>query len=138
MAMAAAACFLRGTAGRAQDLVRLRYDYVRDRGHDGFDFVYPDIDPDNAEPFSRKGHKGTDALRLLMPESLSDGSPIARIFRDYLVFAPKSGPLFQKTIPQGGWSGKGWSASTITDKLRKALADPSLGLSWQKDQIRRF
>ena len=140
-AMAAAACFLRGTAGRSQDLVRLRSDYVRDRKGDGFDFVYPELDPDTQEPFTRKGRRGADSRRLVMPERLSDGCNISQIFRDYLEFAPKSGPLFQTTMSEGnlmGWSGKGWSASTVTDKLRKALADVSLGLGWSKEQILRF
>ena len=140
-AMAAAACFLRGTAGRSQDLVRLRSDYVRDRKGDGFDFVYPELDPDTQEPFARKGRRGADSRRLVMPECLSDGCSISQIFRDYLEFAPKSGPLFQTTMSEGnlmGWSGKGWSASTVTDKLRKALADVSLGLGWSKEQILKF
>ena len=91
-----------------------------------------------SEPFTRKGHHGPDSRRLLMPERLSDGCHIASVFRDYLVWAPKEGPLFQKTTPGGDWSGKAWSASTITDKLRKALADTSLGLFWSKEQIHRF
>ena len=73
-----------------------------------------------------------------MPEKLDDGCHIALIFRNYLVFAPQEGPLFQKTTPAGAWSGKAWSASTITDKLRKALANPSVGLSWSNSQIHRF
>jgi integrase len=138
LAMAAAACFLRGTAGRSQDLVRLRYEYVQDRTDDGFDFNYPERDPVTQAPFTRKGHRSAESRRLVMPEKLDDGCHIAFIFRNYLVWAPKEGPLFQKTTPGGTWSGKAWSASDITDKLRKALADPSVGLSWSKDQIRRF
>ena len=101
-------------------------------------FFYPEVDPDTAEPFTRKGQRSAESRRLVMPERLDDGNNIASIFRDYLVFAPRSGPLFQTTTSVGEWSGKAWSASTITDKLRKALADPSLGLGWQKDQINRF
>ena len=138
LAMAAAACFLRGTAGRSQDLVRLRHEYVQDRIDDGFDFTYPEVDPVTHATFTRKGHRGVESRRLVMPEKLDDGCHIALIFRNYLVFAPKEGPLFQKTTPAGAWSGKAWSASTITDKLRKALANPSVGLSWSNSQIHRF
>ena len=137
-AMAAAACFLRGTAGRPQDAVRLSYAYIVDRGKNGFDFFYPVIDPDSSLAFTRKGHKDADSRHLVMPEALDDGFPISSILREFLVIAPKTGPIFQKTTSVGQWSGKGWSASTITDKLRKALAEPSFGLYWPQDQIRRF
>ncbi len=80
-AMAAAACFLRGTAARPQDLVRLRYSYVHDRHPDGFEFVYPQFDPVTNKAFTRKGHNESAARTLLMPERLDDGLDIAETFR---------------------------------------------------------
>jgi hypothetical protein len=114
-AMAAAACFLRGTAGRPQDAVRLTFKYVVDRGHDGFDFFYPEVDPATGGKFTRKGHGDADSRHVVMPESLDDGFNLAEIFRKYLTIAPKKGPLFQKVTSKGDWSGTGWTASTITD-----------------------
>jgi hypothetical protein len=137
-AMAAAACFLRGTAGRPQDAVRLSYAYIVDRGNDGFDFFYPVKDPDSDLKCTRKGHSDADARHLVMPEVLDDGFPIALKLQEFLIIAPKVGPLFQKTTAVGGWSGKGWSAACITDKLRKALADARLGLFWLHDQIYKY
>ena len=93
-AMAAAACFLRGTAGRPQDLVRLRYSYVHDRYPNGFDFIYPTIDPVTQQSFTRKGKHDVAARQLLMPECLDDGLDIAATFRCYMIIAPRDGPLF--------------------------------------------
>ena len=138
LAMAAAACFLRGTAGRPQDLVRLRRKYIYDRQPHGLEFIYPESDPDTGKSFSRKGRTESAARTLLMPECLDDGMDIAQTFRSYMSLAPKSGPLFQKTTPTGSWSGKGWSASTVTDKLRKALSEADLQLNWTQSQIKCY
>ena len=136
--MAAAACFMRGTAGRPQDLVRLRYDYIVDRAPNGFDFFFPSTDPATGGKFTRKGRSDAESRHLVMPECLDDGLMIAEVFRSYLGFAPKTGPLFQKTTPVGGWSGKPWTSSTITEKLRKAMAEVSLDLRLPADQILKY
>ncbi len=74
LAMGALACFLRGTAGRCEDALRLERSHVVDNGvGQGFDFVFPKLRADGTRN-ARKGDRNN--LTLIMPEFLDDGFPI--------------------------------------------------------------
>jgi integrase len=123
-AMAAMGCILRSTGCRASEALKLEAsfitpNYVNGR-RQGLNILYPEFDS-KGKPFSFKGHNEPDARLKLIPETLSDGYPVTQVILDFLEFAPRSGPLFQKVDGGGRWRGTSWTVSDVTSKLRDAL-----------------
>ncbi len=146
LAFAACGCILRGSSGRPQEAIQARKAYFRPNWiapgvRDGFNVFFPEVDA-SGKKVSFKGKSDAKTRFKVIPERLSDGLHIANIIEDYLKIAPDRGPLFQTSVslPGGGihWSGKPWDTGVITEKLRKVLRDPIMGLDWPEETVRLF
>jgi integrase len=146
LAFAACACILRGTGGRPQEAIKLRFSYIRPNWdyagrRDGYNIFFPEVD-DNGNVISFKGKSDARTRFKVLPERLADGLHIANIIEDYLKIAPRTGPFFQTSmnVKGGGmaWSGKAWDAGVITEKLRKLLRDPRMELDWPEETVKMF
>jgi hypothetical protein len=123
-AMAAMACILRGTGSRASEALQLEARFIHPNYVNGvrrgLDILYPEFNAQGKRT-TFKGHNEPEARRKFVPETLTDGYPIAQVIADFLAFAPQSGPLFQKVDSRGNWIGKSWTVTDVTSKLRDAL-----------------
>jgi integrase len=115
---------MRGTGARPCEVLKLRKSYFVPNNvngqRDGFDVFFPERD-ELGQPISFKGHDEAAARHKSLPEQLDDGFPLSQIIADYLLFAPPTGPLFQKCQGNGQWNGISWRPDDITSKMRDAL-----------------